>query len=257
MPLRDSVLKETSQDIHDHSAQQQRRSSHIPLIISLLLNVALLVVPLARHFHLPQSQAVSLYCELLSVTFTQLSVSECDWIPWPAPAQSAVETKIIKFTRGVEDDIPIYEQRPSPAVDDAWRELYAFSETSVSRSEAAQMGNKTWPILGAPDHYLVALDVFHQLHCLDMVRQRLHPGHNYTRLPMGHLRHCIGAIRQALMCAADITPVVWQWSDELKIADQRDDILHVCRDYGKIQTWAKEHHAGAFPDVTVYIEDAS
>lgn len=88
-----------------------------------------------------------------------------------------------------------------------------------------------------------------------MVRQRLHPGHDYTRLPMGHIRHCIGAIRQALMCAADISPVVWQWSKVMQIADQRDDILHVCRDYGKIQAWAKNHHAGAFPDVTVYIDD--
>ncbi|KAJ7033579.1 hypothetical protein C8F04DRAFT_1260834 [Mycena alexandri] len=229
-PLQNSPVKQDLEGTYHPSPRQRPR--HIYLILSLILNIALLVVPIVGHFR--ANRPVAIY----------------------SPAQSAVEYQVVKFTRGVEDDIPIYEQRPSPEVDEAWRQLYAFSETSVSRSEASQMANRTWPILGAPDHYLVALDVFHQLHCLDMVRQRLHPGHNYTRLPMGHIRHCIGAIRQALMCAADISPVVWQWSDELQIADQRDDIPHVCRDYGKIQAWAKDHHAGAFPDVTVYIGDS-
>ncbi|KAJ7905894.1 hypothetical protein B0H13DRAFT_2233707 [Mycena leptocephala] len=176
------------------------------------------------------------------------------WETLYSPAQSAVEYNVVKFSRGLGNDIPIYEQKPSTAVDEAWRELYAFAETKVSRFEVAKLPNRTWPILDKPDHYLVALDVFHQLHCLDLLRQRLHPRYNYTQLPMGHIRHCIGAIRQALMCAADISVVVWQWSHELKMAEQRDDIPHVCRDYGKIQTWARTHHAGSFPDVSVYID---
>ncbi|KAJ7152718.1 hypothetical protein C8R43DRAFT_886016, partial [Mycena crocata] len=174
-----------------------------------------------------------------------------------APAQTAVQYMVITFTRGIGDDIPIYEQPPSMAVDRAWQELYAFPETRVSNSEAAKMANKTWPILGDSDHYLLALDIFHQLHCLDMLRQRVHPGHNYTHVPMDHIRHCIGAIRQALMCSADISPVVWQWSHELQRAEQRDDIPHVCRDYGKIQTWAKNHHTSEpFPDLSIYVESA-
>ncbi|KAJ7466271.1 hypothetical protein B0H11DRAFT_1814598 [Mycena galericulata] len=170
-----------------------------------------------------------------------------------SPAQTAVQYKIVKFTRGLGNDIPIYEQPPSVAVDKAWRALYAFSETQVPKSEA----NKTWPILGDSDHYLLALDAFHQLHCLDILRQRLHPGHNYTRtgMSMNHIRHCIGAIRQGLMCAADISTVVWQWSHEFKRAEQRDDVPHVCRDYEKIQDWAKSHHAAEpFPDLSVYVE---
>ncbi|KAJ7493790.1 hypothetical protein FB451DRAFT_1122315 [Mycena latifolia] len=170
-----------------------------------------------------------------------------------SPAQHAVRTKLVKFTRGFAKDVPIYERRPSPVVDEAWRSLYEFAETKISSVEAAKMPNHTWPFLGEETSYVIALDVFHQLHCLDMLRWQLHPGHNYTRLPMGHVRHCIGAIRQALMCSADVTPIVWQWSDRLQVAEQRDDVVHVCRDFSAVRDWARDHFE-PFPDPSVYIE---
>ncbi|KAJ6620504.1 hypothetical protein B0H10DRAFT_1791774, partial [Mycena sp. CBHHK59/15] len=184
-----------------------------------------------------------------------------------APAQGVVEYKTVKFTRGVGDGIPIYERRPSAAVDEAWeRYTNVFAETKVPKSEAAKMVNKTYPILGDEENYILALDVFHQLHCLarlssnrrpqDILRQQLHPGHNYTHVPKSHARHCIGQIRQALMCSADISTVVWQWSMEQQEAEQRDDIVHMCRDYDKIQDWAREHVLKVpTPDFSVYIED--
>ncbi|KAJ7696936.1 hypothetical protein B0H17DRAFT_928794, partial [Mycena rosella] len=169
-----------------------------------------------------------------------------------APAQSAVRTKLVKFTRGFAHDVPIYERRPSPAVDEAWRGLYEFAETKISSAEAAKMPNRTWP-LGDETSYIVALDVFHQLHCLDILRWQLNPGHNYPQFSMGHIRHCIGAIRQALMCTADITPIVWQWSEKLGEAEQRDDVVHTCRDFSAIRDWAQDRFQ-AFPNLTVYIE---
>lgn len=33
-------------------------------------------------------------------------------------------------------------------------------------SDAVQLANRTVPLPGDPDHYVVILDVFHQLHCL-------------------------------------------------------------------------------------------
>jgi hypothetical protein len=142
----------------------------------------------------------------------------------------------------------------------------------VPKSEVVKMTNSTWPVLREEGNYVIALEVFHQLHCLvrpefislvfspitrchqDMLRQNLHPGYNYTVRSKVHLRHCIGAIRQALMCSADISPIVWQWSAKYEQAEQRDDILHTCRDFDKIQGWAKEHSMGFLPDLTVYIE---
>ncbi|KAF7334528.1 hypothetical protein MVEN_02282600 [Mycena venus] len=187
-----------------------------------------------------------------------------------APAQQAVVYKTVKFHRGLEDDIPIYERPPSAEVDQAWEELYQYAASRIPKPEAVQMTNTTWPILHEEGNYVMALDVFHQLHCLvrpvlhplsrinscnqDILRQNLHPGHNYTLRSPVHLRHCVGAIRQALMCYADLSPVVWQWSARYKEAEQRDDILHTCRDFDRIQSWAKERSMGTLPDLSVYIE---
>ncbi|KAJ7643220.1 hypothetical protein B0H17DRAFT_994596 [Mycena rosella] len=174
-----------------------------------------------------------------------------------SPAEDVVRQKIVKFTRGVADDIPIYERRASAAVDEAWRGLYSVAATKMSRLEAEKMPNKTWPLHTEKGNYIFTLDVFHQLHCLDTLRQQANRGHNYTHVPIAHVRHCVGVIRQALMCSADITPVVWQWSEELQKAEQRDDILHVCRDFDRIRDWASER---TFVDnssglLHTYIED--
>ncbi|KAJ7445863.1 hypothetical protein FB451DRAFT_1104168 [Mycena latifolia] len=173
-----------------------------------------------------------------------------------SPAQHVVRHKIVKFSRGVANDIPIYERRPSAEVDEAWNALYSVAQTTMSRTEAIQLPNRTWPLLRKPERYIFSLDVFHQLHCLDILRQQLHPGHNYSHVPRSHIRHCIGAIRQALMCSADISTVVWQWSEELQMAEQRDDIVHVCRDFDHIRDWAGER---TFEDVesdfSVYVDD--
>ncbi|KAF8157320.1 hypothetical protein K438DRAFT_1732313 [Mycena galopus ATCC 62051] len=203
---------------------------------------------------------------LLLLSFLCNVLFACQWIlptsPKPygfpeagySPAQHTIEYNTVKFHRGLHDDIPIYELAPSGEVDAAWQELYAYAASRVPKSEAVKMTNSTWPVLHEEGNYVIALEVFHQLHCLDMLRQNLHPGHNYTVRSKVHLRHCIGAIRQALMCSADISPIVWQWSAKYKQAEQRDDILHTCRDFDRIQTWAKEHSMGLLPDLTVYLE---
>ncbi|KAJ6495074.1 hypothetical protein C8R45DRAFT_1212019 [Mycena sanguinolenta] len=152
-----------------------------------------------------------------------------------SPAQHAIQYNTAKFHRGLHDDIPIYEHAAS----------------RVPKSELVKMANATWPILNEGGNYVITLDVFHRLCSLDMLRQNLHPGDSYTVRSQVHLQHCVGAIRQALMCSADISP---QWSAKYEQAEQRDDILHTCRDLGKIQTWAKEHSTGFLPDLTVYIE---
>ncbi|KAJ7257808.1 hypothetical protein C8J57DRAFT_1074195, partial [Mycena rebaudengoi] len=127
----------------------------------------------------------------------------------------------------------------------------------ISRADALKLHNRIWPVLDddGEKRYVLALDVFHQLHCLVyLIRMKLYPELNSTSIPTGHIKHCIGAIRQAFMCAVDITPVVWQWSDSLQEAEQRDDIPHVCRDFEKVKDWAKDHFV-TLPDMSTWVDD--
>ncbi|KAF7981254.1 hypothetical protein HWV62_34131 [Athelia sp. TMB] len=109
-----------------------------------------------------------------------------------------------------------YSGPPSPEVDQAWRELYhRYVMSAIPEEQASKLSNETMRVPG-PGHprYIVGLDVFHQLHCLDYLRQNLYPdyyGHHHDHggviappegpddEPFDHLDHCINNVRSALM----------------------------------------------------------
>lgn len=144
--------------------------------ISVALNLATLYVWLysAGPFD-PYPQ--TLYCSSIRLSVPCIIHSRS-----PAPAQDALEYKTIKFHSGFGPDLPIYDQHPSDEVDKAWEGLYecasaiatidfgpirsAVAYSKIPRSQAVRLVNKTYPILGEPTTYMLALDVFHELHCL-------------------------------------------------------------------------------------------
>ncbi|KAF9444800.1 hypothetical protein P691DRAFT_735535 [Macrolepiota fuliginosa MF-IS2] len=184
---------------------------------------------------------------MISTPFPQLTYS---------PAEDHIEYKLQKFTRGHAGDVPVYEQLPSPEVDKAWGELHMWAGSKVPASIVRKMSNATWSIPELEGWFVTSLDVFHQLHCLDTIRQVLHPDDypDMQRLSKVHLRHCIGAIRQSLMCFSDVTPIVWQWNETIGMGDQRDDIVHTCRNFERIQEWGKENFYSDMLDLETHVE---
>ncbi|KAJ7923056.1 hypothetical protein B0H13DRAFT_1981510 [Mycena leptocephala] len=176
-----------------------------------------------------------------------------------SPAQDVLAYKSVKFHSGLGPDLPIYDQPPSDEVDKAWTSLYEFAYSKIPRNQAIYLANKTYPILGDnPTTYMLALDVFHELHCLDEIRKAMYPDY-YPRTSEGintkHMGHCLASLRQSIMCSADISTIVWQWSEKSQAAKERADILHTCRDFEKIHEWSREHFAGAMQDMTIFIPD--
>jgi hypothetical protein len=47
--------------------------------------------------------------------------------------------------------------------------------SQISKESASKLPNATAPLGANIDQHIVALDVFHQLHCLNMIRKSLHP----------------------------------------------------------------------------------
>lgn len=97
-------------------------------------------------------------------------------------------------------------------------------------------------------------DVFHQLHCLNLVRQytyHLTGSYDYSnvtafRAPQevvrGHIDHCIETIRKAIMCTADVTPVVFLKDSSRKGGSKSDfNIRKKCRDFERIREWVGEN----------------
>jgi len=57
------------------------------------------------------------------------------------------------------------------------------------------------------------------------------------------------------MCSADVTPMVWTWDEEAQRSFPRSDTLHSCRNFEKIQEWAKDNQVNGEVILTVHVED--
>ncbi|KAF7345933.1 hypothetical protein MVEN_01615600 [Mycena venus] len=180
----------------------------------------------------------------------------------------AVENEVHVYDVGFSDGDPSPFQIPSsPELDKLWADLYDFGVSRITKDEAARLPNKTQAIPGDPGHYVVELEVFHNLHCLDRMRMALDPDY-YPDYRMSisntsstslknrkHVLHCLDWIRQALMCNADTSVVVWQWDESRNTTRVKGNIAHTCRNFEKLQDWAKERILINEYDPTVNIED--
>ncbi|PYH93997.1 hypothetical protein BO71DRAFT_326381, partial [Aspergillus ellipticus CBS 707.79] len=166
------------------------------------------------------------------------------------PVDHLVTYKDVVFTSGLLEGRTSYQGPPTPERDAAWEDLYSFGVSRIPRSSAGKLVNKTLPIPDDPGYYIIELNVFHQLHCLNMLRLRLYSTEEYAmdHPTMGsqHLEHCVDAIRQSLMCSADTAPHSWSWDIEAQQAKVVAGVLHTCKDFDAIRDWARENEAGYF-----------
>ncbi|KAG6836716.1 hypothetical protein H0H93_004560 [Arthromyces matolae] len=105
--------------------------------------------------------------------------NSCDY-PNPqvlySPVQDLVEYEVVKFRSGLNgegDDI--YSSPPSDEVDAAWEGLYNFGVSEISEQQALQLANVTMEVPNSDNKYVMLLDVFHELHCINMIRMALYP----------------------------------------------------------------------------------
>lgn len=114
---------------------------------------------------------------------------------------------------------------PGDDVDEAWHALFGNMSLRVSAEELARHSQTS---VSLPDGgYLAWLGVYHNLHCVKVLRQvnyreYYHP--NLTKQGVRdlqiHADHCIDQLRNALMCHGDtesLTTFTWsnQWSKPL------------------------------------------
>ncbi|TCD64869.1 hypothetical protein EIP91_003535 [Steccherinum ochraceum] len=214
-----------------------------------------------------QSLAVICLSILLAKDRSQCSVNPVYPQVLYSPAQEVLEYQPKTFSMGFGKTKTIYQGEPSQEVDKAWNDLYNnFGLSKIPKEQARLLPNKTLPIPGDEQYYAIGLAVFHQLHCLNILRQGLYPEH-YRDPVTGaignipaedwpdHVSHCIDNLRQSLMCAADISLVVWQWVEEDNRASIMMNTVHSCRNYDKIADWAKRHRRTTHFDSSIHVED--
>ncbi|KAH8176414.1 tat pathway signal sequence [Sarocladium implicatum] len=182
-----------------------------------------------------------------------------------SPAQSVVEYETVVFTGGLKGDTSKF-LGSSKAVDDQWDELYnSVLISQISPEDAVKLPNATTPFTYDPDHYIVELDVFHQLHCLNMLRKLVYPSVYVMDLTSGteeaaenvfHMEHCYEQLRQSLQCSSDIGTIFWEWSEKKQKMVGNVGTTHTCKNFDKIREWAVEHRAQTDLNFTEHVHGA-
>ncbi|KAB8237446.1 oxidase ustYa family protein [Aspergillus alliaceus] len=199
----------------------------------------------------------------------KLSEAQCtQMLSGYSPALEAVEYIDYQF-QGEFSDSNVYKGRPRPELDAAWDRASALHELSMEPKHLPLLNKSETAIRYSPEQgggYMVELEVFHQLHCLNLLRKQIYREY-YMRpenmpamfdvpkkLLYNHIDHCVDTIRQLIMCTGDVSPVTANWVVTHHHPHPDFNTRHKCRNFDKLLEWAEERDHGGVefrPDSTL------
>ncbi|KAL0934657.1 uncharacterized protein CTRU02_211456 [Colletotrichum truncatum] len=170
-----------------------------------------------------------------------------------APVYDVFEYEDVQFDNAFWKPSP-YKGKPTPELEARWKELWYYGSfdlpdsylEALNKSSEGHEGDR-WARTSS-GNLLAGLEVFHNLHCLNLLRQFVHreeydysgdPAfHGDAELVLAHVDHCIEALRIRLQCAGDVTPFLH--TTGAKGIQPDFDSQHRCPKYDRIIEWAKE-----------------
>ncbi|KAI0439381.1 hypothetical protein F4803DRAFT_531546 [Xylaria telfairii] len=176
-----------------------------------------------------------------------------------SPALPAVRYERVVFSSGFGIERSPFQGEPSDENNKLWSDLYDFGISRVNADEARPMDNKTLPIPGPEGGYVIQLTVFHQLHCLNLIRKGIYGAVDMTNeddlLGIEHLDHCIDMLRQGVMCSSDVTPTTFARKSPQSSMKVVAEVVHTCRSFTNIQQWAWNRRLKAELDKDTLVTD--
>ncbi|KAI1754225.1 hypothetical protein F4782DRAFT_493674 [Xylaria castorea] len=212
---------------------------NITLFVALVASLVAIGVIIHRAEGFPNHS----YYNLVQATYNS---------PVAKELQSTWKTVLLQ-TAPIGSPEGVYRQAPDDAVDAAWAALGEPPMITLSGAEVRDLGKdptevarppEDWGL--GPDVYLGTIDVYHQLHCLDLLRMNLRDNFNHyhpnpqTPFARAHLSHCIGALMKTLMCQPSLDILTAAWVDlrgfgPMHLPDF--DINRKCMDFEQVHRW--------------------
>ena len=161
----------------------------------------------------------------------------------------------IRDTRYPADDpMAVFRLPPSPDVDAAWDRISDVQAILVTSADVRRLGKDPGKTVRAPeswgygpDAHWAEINVFHEVHCLNSIRQALYPEYyrgkdNDTNpLAWGHITHCLHNLVQSLMCSASADIVTYNWVEGKAKPVPDFNINRQCRDFESLLRWQNEN----------------
>ncbi|MCJ1249429.1 hypothetical protein MMC30_006653 [Trapelia coarctata] len=122
---------------------------------------------------------VLVLCFYLSWTVTLLKTRQspvsCE--PGPdliySPAREAVKYETVLMNNSVQEKGP-FKGDPRPEKTEAWRQYGQWQFIRASAEDLKSINRSALELSDGSGEFLVTLDVFHELHCLNMIREYIH-----------------------------------------------------------------------------------
>ncbi|KAL6690465.1 hypothetical protein J3F84DRAFT_353365 [Trichoderma pleuroticola] len=173
-----------------------------------------------------------------------------------SPALEAVEYVDVQFQNKFNEK-SIYRGKPTPELERAWLDLWNFGPVNIplDKLDALNKSNEVDWKRAKPEAgggVIGNLEIFHQIHCLDLVRQYTYRDeYDYSKQPAfdgtpkqvrEHVDHCINSLLIFLKCTSDVTPYLMLTDKRRPLGIDADfNTQHKCRNFEKIREWAGIH----------------
>ncbi|KAK2011708.1 hypothetical protein LZ32DRAFT_517238, partial [Colletotrichum eremochloae] len=162
-----------------------------------------------------------------------------------APANEAIAYERVSFHNAL-DDQNVFKGQPREELHRAWHSLLQYSNIRVQQADLMRINRTSIPLNDEKGGFLATLDVFHQIHCLNVIREQVYrefyPDKHSKEKQLEHVDHCIDMIRQVLMCHGDLSVQTYTWIDDYRWPWPNFDIDHTCRKWDLVMNWAEYHY---------------
>ncbi|KAF2738044.1 hypothetical protein EJ04DRAFT_391514, partial [Polyplosphaeria fusca] len=149
-----------------------------------------------------------------------------------------------------------FQGKPSKEVDEEWARFaqhpmmdgrlgrMGVPFSAIARMEKAADADWLASVVKlGDDKYMANLDLFHNAHCLNMLRKMIYPEYytSYAAAERGHLEHCLETLRQAIFCNSGTGLVTFHWVEGIEDPYPDYNVAHQCRDPESMLHWALEN----------------
>ncbi|MCJ1469073.1 hypothetical protein MMC07_007705 [Pseudocyphellaria aurata] len=172
-----------------------------------------------------------------------------------SPMLEAIEYEEVNWVNDF-DQPSIYRGYPSPEREIAWNTLWQHGTVNVPEKQFESLNHSRHAdYMRTPAEHghgvEAAVEVFHQLHCLNMIRQYTYLS-SYPEPPPGfnvppdiihtHIDHCIETLRHAITCTGDVTPIPIKADPKAPAGASADfSTHHKCRRWDRLTAWMHQN----------------
>ncbi|KAF1973173.1 hypothetical protein BU23DRAFT_465640 [Bimuria novae-zelandiae CBS 107.79] len=154
-----------------------------------------------------------------------------------------------------------FQGPPNNVTGAAWTALLQpfYFNISVDELSTADVSPST-AIQVKDGGFLASLGVYHELHCLNQLRNFLYldsapenlraKGSSYWH---SHLDHCIEVLRLSAMCNADLSLYTFTWPEKEKsdFLDAHSKTPRKCVDWSQVEGWSMRRKVSLTPTVVI------